>query len=229
MHHEDADSPSECQFAMAPSLCAQLFDSQLHIPSFHRWFMNTSYRPAFEFHKRLMQVLQAGTPGRWTFKNPWHPLFLEDLTAVYPDAQLVMTHRDPVATVGSACSLVQAVRVMMSDDARREDAAEMLLDTFDQMIARSDAYREKHGAGSIYDMQYAAMMKDPIGEMQKLYNHFDEPLTAGAEAAMRAYLADNQQGKHGKHSYALEDYGLTKDGIRAHFADYVARYGVETK
>jgi hypothetical protein len=34
-HYEDADSPSECQFAMAPSFCAQLFDSNVHVPSYH--------------------------------------------------------------------------------------------------------------------------------------------------------------------------------------------------
>lgn len=47
--------------------------------------------------------------------NPWHPLFLDDLTAVYPDAQLVMTHRDPVEVVGSTCSLIRHVRPNFSD------------------------------------------------------------------------------------------------------------------
>ena len=51
-HYEDADSPSECQFAMALSFCAQLFDSNVHIPTYGRWFMHeASYRivPALRF------------------------------------------------------------------------------------------------------------------------------------------------------------------------------------
>lgn len=224
MHYEDADSPTECQFAMAPSFCAQLYDSNAHIPSYHEWFMGTSYLPAFRYHKRLLQLLQAEVTGRWTLKNPWHPLFLDDLTTIYPDAQLVMTHRDPAEVVGSACSLVKHVRRMFSDAVDPHQVADMLLDTFDQMIARSEAFRAKHGRDSIHDVQYAALMRDPIGTMRQLYRHFDEALSPAAEAAMRAHLADNPQGKHGKHAYSLEEYGLTKQQVREHFRNYCERF-----
>ncbi len=230
MHHEDADSPTECQFAMAPSFCAQLFDSNADIPTYHNWLLNKAdYRPAFEYHKKLLQLSQENEGGRWTLKNPWHPLFLDDLTAVYPDAQLVMTHRDPVEVVGSACSLVNAVRVMQSDSVDPHAVATNLVETFDRMIAGSDAHRAKHGADSIHDIQYADILRDPIEVMRKLYAHFDEPLTAEAEAAMRAFLANNQQGKHGKHHYTLEEFGLTKAGVQDHFRDYCERYGIVVK
>ena len=145
-HYEDADSPSECQFAMAPSFCAQLFDSNLHIPSYHDWLLHkTSYLPAFRFHKQLLQLLQAENGGRWTLKNPWHPLFLNDLITVYPDAQLVMTHRDPAEVVGSACSLIRLVRPMFSDSVDLRQIADQMIDTFDHMIARQNAFRDRHG------------------------------------------------------------------------------------
>jgi Sulfotransferase family len=216
IHHEDADSPTECQFAMSPSFCAQVYDSQVHIPSYSHWFLNADYRPAFRYHKRLMQLLQAENGGRWTFKNPWHPLFLDDLTAVYPDAQLAMTHRDPADVIGSACSLIFNVRKMFSDSVDPRDCAETLLRTFDLMIARQQAYRDQHGQDAIHDIQYDDQLRDPIGEMKRLY----------AEAAMTACLASNQQGKHGKHSYDLADYGLTRAGIHAHFRDYIERFAI---
>lgn len=227
MHHEDADSPSECQFSMAPSFIAQVYDSNAHIPTYHDWFLHKAdYRPAFEYQRKLFQVLQENEGGRWTLKNPWHPLFLDDLTAVYPDAQLVMTHRDPAEVVGSACSLVKAVRMMLSDHVDPRDVAQDLIETFDLMIARQEAYRARHGQNSIYDILYADMMRDPIGEMKKLYAHFDEPFTAEVEASMQAFMANNQQGKHGKHHYTLEEFGLTKEGVRAHFRDYSEKYGL---
>jgi hypothetical protein len=227
MHHEDADSPTECQFAMAPSFCAQLFDANARIPRYHTWFLETSYLPAFQYHKRLLQLLQSNVGGRWTLKNPWHPLFLNDLTTVYPDAQLVMTHRDPVEVVGSACSLIKHVRLMFTSEIDPREIAATMIDTFDRMIARADAFRERHGQDAIYDIQYAALMRDPIGEIRKLYERFDEPLTAQAEAAMRAYLADNPQGKHGRHTYSLEDFGLTKELVRAHFRSYRERFAMK--
>lgn len=229
IHYEDADSPTECQYAMALSFCAQIFDANVRIPSYRDWFFKTSYRPAFEFHKQLLQLLQANNGGRWTLKNPWHPLFLDDLTAVYPDAQLVMTHRDPVEVVGSACSLIRHVRPMFSEQVDLREIADSMIETFDLMIARQNAFRDKHGENSIFDIQYADQLRDPVGEMRRLYAHFDEELTPEAEAAMVALLAENPQGKHGKHSYCLEEFGLTEAGVRARFKDYRDRYRIPVR
>lgn len=226
MHHEDADSPSECQFSMAPSFCAQVFDSQWRIPSYRRWLFAADYLPAFRYQKRLFQVLQSEAPGRWTLKNPWHPLFLDDLTTVYPDAQLVMTHRDPAEVVASACSLVRAVQDMFSDQIDPLEVAAGQIETFDLMIARQDAYRAKHGQDSIYDIDYKALVRDPLDEMRKLYAHFGEPLTPEAESAMQTFLTANPKGKHGKHEYSLADFGLTREGVREHFRDYIERFGL---
>ncbi|WP_297493978.1 sulfotransferase [Acidocella sp.] len=226
IHYEDADSPTECQYPMALSFCSQIFESNIRIPSYRDWFMKTSYLPAFRFHKQVLQVLQAENGGHWTLKNPWHPLFLNDLTTVYPDAQLVMTHRDPAEVVGSACSLIRHVRPMFSEEVDLRDIAAQFLDTFDHMIARQEAYREAHGSTSIHDLRYAELMRDPIGAMRRLYAHFDEAFTPEAEAGMTAYLAQAPQGKHGKHVYSLEEFGLSAAGVREHFKAYCGRYGI---
>lgn len=229
MHHEDADSSCECQFAMTPSFASQVYDSQFHIPSYSDWFLATDYAPAFRYHKRLMQLLQQHNTGRWTFKNPWHPLYLDALTGVYPDAQLVMTHRDPADVVASACSLVHAVRQLYREHVNPLDVAATSLKTFDAMIARTLAFHEKHGAQAIHHVQYSELTANPIGTMKTLYARFDEDLTPAAEAAMRAMLAANPQGKHGKHSYRLEDYGLTRAGVHAHFKDYIERFEIAVR
>ena len=229
-HYEDADSPSECQFAMALSFCAQLFDSNLHIPSYRHWFMHeASYLPAFRFHKQLLQLLQAQNAGRWTLKNPWHPLFLDDLVTVYPDAQLVMTHRDPAEVVGSACSLIRLIRPMFSDTVDLRQIADQMIYTFDLMIARQNAYRTRHGDSSIYDIQYTEQLRDPIGQMRKLYAHFDEPFTRESQAAMVKLLADKPQDKHGKHIYSLQEFGLTAAAVRQHFRAYCERFDIPLK
>jgi len=85
------------------------------------------------------------------------------------------------------------------------------------------------GPGQIYDLQYAALMRDPIGEMQKLYAHRDEPLTHEARTQMTAFLANNQQGKHGSHKYSLEEYGLTRAQVREHFREYCETFSIPSK
>lgn len=227
-HFEEADSPTECQYAMQLSFCAEIFDSILNIPSYHDWLMHrTGYRHAFEFHKQLLQLLQEHNGGRWTLKNPWHPLFLDDLHAVYPDAQLVMTHRDPVEVVGSACGLLRLVRPMYSDKVEMHEIAQTLLRTFDLMIERQNAFRDKHGEQSIHDIQYLEQMRDPVGTMRKLYAHFDEPLSAEAEARITRLAQENPQHKHGRHQYSLEAFGLNAADIRNRYKDYCRRYSVQ--
>ena len=229
-HFEEADSPTECQYAMQLSFCAEIFDSIVHIPAYHQWLMHgTSYRHAFAFHKQLLQLLQQHNGGRWTLKNPWHPLFLDDLHAVYPDAQLVMTHRDPVEVVGSACGLLRLVRPMYSDKVDKGQIAQVLLDTFDIMIERQNAFRAKHGQDSIHDIQYLEQLRDPVGTMRKLYRHFDEPFTPEAEARMQRLMRENPQNKHGKHVYSLEEFGLTAEGVRRHFRDYCEQFSIPSK
>jgi hypothetical protein len=229
-HFEEADSPTECQYAMQLSFCAEIFDSMLNIPSYGDWLLNkASYRHAFELHKQLLQLLQEHNGGRWTLKNPWHPLFLDDLTAVYPDAQLVMTHRDPAEVVGSACGLLRLVRPMYSDKVGMGEIAQTLLQTFDLMIERQNAYRERHGESSVYDIQYLDQLRDPVGTMRRLYAHFEEPLTPEAEARMTRLAQENPQHKHGRHVYTLEEFGLDAVGVRKRYRDYIERFAIPVK
>ncbi|MFT4025308.1 MAG: sulfotransferase [Novosphingobium sp.] len=230
IHFEEADSPTECQFLMTPSFCSQVFESQADIPSYRQWFMHEAdYRPAFRHHKRTLQVLQQHTGGQWTLKNPWHPLYLDALTETYPDARLVMTHRDPAEVVGSICSLIKYVRAIYSDEIDLKGIGESFMDTLKTMVARADAFKAKHGANAIHDVQYTEMMSDPLGTVRKIYDRFGDEYTPAAQAAMEGYMAANQKGKHGKHAYDLAEYGLSKEGVRERFKSYIEDYDIPVK
>ena len=226
IHHENADSPTECQFIMSQNFCAQYYDAIAEIPSYRQWWLDADYLETFKYHKRLLQVLQWDAPGRWTLKNPWHALYLNELTSVYPDAQLVMTHRDPVTVISSFCSLIKNVRAMFSEQMDPVSIGRDVLDTFEEMIRRTINYREDKGWNCIYDLHYSELTNNPITEIKKIYAHFEETLTADAEQAMQTYLQDNPKGKHGKHVYSLEEYGLTKEIIEQRFTDYYQRFNV---
>lgn len=230
IHYEEADSPTECQFLMTPSFCAQVYEAQADIPSWRRWFLHEAdYMPAFRYHKRMLQALQTYAGGRWTLKNPWHPLFLNELTAVYPDARLVMTHRDPAEVVGSCCSLIKYVRAIYSDDVDLKGIGESFIDTFEVMIARANAFKARHGSNSIHDVQYADTVRDPLGVVRGIYQRFGIDFTPEIEAAMQSYLDANPKGKHGSHSYDLAEYGLSKEGVRERFKSYIEDYDIPVK
>jgi len=226
IHHENAHSPTECQFIMSQNFCAQYYEAIAAVPTYRAWWLQADYLPTFKYHKRLLQVLQWQAPGRWTLKNPWHALYLDDLTAVYPDAQLVMTHRDPVKVIGSFCSLIKNVRAMFSDDIDTLAIGSDIINTFEQMYQRTIDYRERNGWDSVYDLHYENLTKDPVGEIHRLYAHFDEPCTPDAGRAMQRYIDGNPKGKHGGHTYSLEEYGLDKQTIERRFLEYYARFNV---
>ncbi len=230
IHYEETDSPTECQFLMTPSFCAQVYESQADIPSWRQWFLHEAdYMPAFRWHKRMLQALQHHASGRWTLKNPWHPLFLNELTGVYPDAQLVMTHRDPAEVVGSACSLIKYVRAIYSDDVDLKGIGTSFADTFEVMIARANAFKAKHGADAIHDVQYTDTVRDPLSVVRGIYQRFDIEFTPAIEAAMQAYLDANPKGKHGSHAYDLAEFGLSKEAVRERFKGYIKDYAIPVK
>jgi LPS sulfotransferase NodH len=118
---------------------------------------------------------------------------------------------------------------MYSDRVDNGEIAETLLQTFDLMIARQNAYRAKHGEDAIHDILYTEQLRDPVGTMRKVYAHFGEPLSAEAAARMQRLAQENPQHKHGKHVYALQDYGLTADGVRKRYSEYVERFRIPSK
>ena len=42
---------------------------------------------------------------------------------------------------------------------------------------------------------------------------------------MRSCLAEKPKGKFGKHSYTLEQFGVTEDEVRERYKDYREQYG----
>ena len=68
--------------------------------------------------------------------------------------------------------------------------------------------------GQILDIQYADLVADPIATVQRIYDHHGYDFTEAFEVAMRQWLDDNRQHKHGAHRYTLEEYGLNEDAVR---------------
>ena len=140
-----------------------------------------------------------------------------------------MRRRGPGGVVGSCRRLVRHSPEIYSDKLDLKWVGENPVETFGGMVERADAFKAKHGADAIHDVQDVDTVRDPIATVRKIYERFDEPLTAEADAAMDSYLVENQKGKHGKHSYDLAEYGLTREGVHERFKSYIERYDIPVK
>src|SRR5262249_59185306 len=76
----------------------------------------SDFESAMAYHRAVLQSLQHGAPRRtWVLKTPVYLMMLDLLFATYPDAAVIMTHRDPVKTLPSGISTLATVRWLRSD------------------------------------------------------------------------------------------------------------------
>src|SRR5439155_3324917 len=134
-----------------------------NVPAYGRWLYAVDQRSAYEYHRLVLQVLQSGgVRGRWTLKSPHHAIALEALTSVYPDARLVLLHRDPVVLCASVCSLITTLTGTFSDADHRRYIAEHWTAMLETSVNRIDAFRAAHPEHPVLDVQYADLITKPV-------------------------------------------------------------------
>jgi len=198
-----------------------------NVPSYGRWLLAADQRSAYEYHRTTLQVLQSGgVRGRWTLKSPHHAIALEALTAVYPDARLVLLHRDPVVLAASVCSLISTLSSTFTDADHTAYIAEHWTAMLEESVRRIDTFRAAHPEHPIIDVHYADLVQQPIATIEALYRSLGTELEGGARAAVQAYVDTHPKGALGTHGYDLATHGLDADDLRARFAAYTARYQI---
>lgn len=181
---------------------------------------------ALTTHRHCLQHLQAFQPGDWwVLKSPEYLYWIRWLIAEYPDAEIVVIHRDPAETIPSCASMFAFFRgrsgVAVDPHALGQEILEYWGGGLEHMLAFR---RENPGLSQVMDVRHRDLSRDPIGTIRRIYDHFGRTLSPEAETSMQAFMAQNQKGKHGGHRYTPEEFGLTAAGLRERFADYIAAY-----
>jgi Sulfotransferase family len=173
-------------------------------------------------------VLQSGgVRGRWTLKSPHHAIALDALTAVYPDARLVLIHRDPVVLCASVCSLISTLSGTFTSEDHGPYIAEHWTGMLEESVRRVDSFRAAHPELPIVDVHYEQLVRDPLGTVESLYTASGDELGDDARRAIAAYAAAHPKDHLGRHRYDLAQFGLDGGELADRFAGYVERYGVE--
>lgn len=196
-------------------------------------YLNLLFDPAYsavcmDFHRKFLQHLQFGRDAdrRWVLKAPEHLKHLGALIAEYPDACIVWTHRKLLQVLPSNASVTCIVRAVNNRVDKKQTAQESVR-FLKRWVDEGLAVRKHIGAGQLYDMHYADLMRDPIGTVRDIYRYFDLPITPQHEENMWAYLADNPHNQFGAHRYSLEELGLTEAGLYETFNEYRQTVGLE--
>ncbi len=230
IHHEEADGPTECIAVMSQDFKSLSWEAISNVPSYGEWLLGCDQRSAYEYHHRVLRVLQhGGVRGRWTLKSPHHAIALDALTAVYPDARLVLLHRDPVELCASVCSLITELSGCFTDVDHRAYISDHWVAMLEESIRRVNAFRDTHPDHPMIDLQYDALVREPLETVASIYAAFGDTLDEPVRSAMKSYVTAHPRGSLGAHLYDPSDYGLDTEQLRARFRGYVERYEVATR
>jgi hypothetical protein len=200
------------------------------IPGFRKWLEaqgSANTLGVYREYRRQLQLLQwQCPPRRWVLKAPIHAYGLAALLRLFPDACVVQTHRDLAEVLPSACSLRTANLGIYSDEVDlRRVGAEVAENLVHRILRPALLAREEH-PGRVHDVAYRALVQDPVGTARGIYQRFGLPLSAAAERNMHEWLAANPQGKHGRHRYSLEQFGLDRAAVERLFPGYPECFGL---
>ncbi|MYB11081.1 MAG: sulfotransferase [Acidimicrobiia bacterium] len=231
MHPMAATLPTECVTLLGGEFKSIHFETQGTFDSYGSWFETCDMVPAYEFHRLCLQVLQSTIPTqRWALKTPGHMWHMDAVYAVYPDARVVWTHRDPLKVLGSVASLNCTLHATNTDKVDFARVGRTWRDKCLHGIKVGTEFRDRQGPNdTVFDLQYAELMDDPVGSVERIYRHFGMELDDLGRRRMAAWMDENPQDRFGRHRYTLDQFGLSADEVRDQFAPYVDRYQVPSE
>lgn len=184
-----------------------------------------------EHYAYLRTVLKALTflrgPRQWVLKSPQHCEQLGPLMRTFPDATVAFTHRDPVAVIQSAVTMLAYGDRIRRTEIDPEGLLEYWIDRIERLLRACVRDRELVAPDRSMDISFHHLNGNEMTILEQVYAANGSPLTAETRAAFRGYLDDNPRGKHGLLRYDLQGhFGRAPDEIRSRFAFYFDRFEV---
>jgi len=224
-HPVGARVPQECGMILETAFCSANPAMLFRVPAFFDWFLDADTTYGYSVHRMWLQHLQWHNPrSRWVLKVQEHMYHMPELVAAYPQAVVVQPHRDPVTVIASISRLIQVIR---SNSFGAQDPVALgreMLELWNHGQVRLMQYRAAHPELKVYDLSYRELAADPVQAVRAMYRSFNIEFRPESESGIRRWLADNPADKHGRHSYKLEDYGLTERDVRAVYGEYIEAY-----
>ena len=234
MHENGGRLPTECIFAFAHQFSSDIFTGLYNVSEYTVWRSRQDQTPIYDWHKRHLQTLQwvsERPTTRWVVKAPSHLSALPLLFATYPDARVVITHRDPLRVIGSLADLMATLHYMHSEHVDHGVLVEFMAMGLELQMDHVAAERDAGAVPNeqVADVIYQDLVADPEGVIERLYAGWGLPVTDAFRAALTSYLHARHSGRAAAHDYSFADTGLDLATHRALLKPYQERFGVPSE
>lgn len=230
MHPIRADQPDECRFVLDHTFWSPTFVGLGAFGEYADWVVGADTRDHYAYHRKVLGLIAGGDTRRWLLKDPTsHPFALEAVLETYPDACIVYTHRDPVTAMSSVSSMVHSVRKVRERDLTTAQNGREQLSLWGPAAAKMETVLRALPAHRVFDLHIKELEADPVGSAERIYRHFDIPVSDAARAAWMHQVTTDARSGHGEHRYTTVDCGFSAtevyDAIGCYGDWYRQRYG----
>jgi len=220
-HGTGADDMDECLTPMAQSFVSNFFPSMLEVEDYDAWFQQQDEMPSYRRFANMLRLIGREDDRRWLLKNPSHLFGIEALLKIFPDACVVQTHRHPAQAVASLTNLLAGFREMAGGTPVDRDAMQTReIDFWAAATRRGMAAQDRQPKRFVNVLQHETRA-NPLGVVERIYQHFGLDLSDEAERKMRIWAADNPPGGQSGHAYRPVD---SQDYLVESFAPYIEHY-----
>ena len=172
IHYMDATTVEECWRLLRQTGKSNSYESLANVPRYTAWLQQQDWTDAYARHKQNLQLVGLNDPEkRWVLKNPSHMTALDALMAVYPDALIVSTHRDPVTYIASSCSLSAETTAGHSTTYVGEVIGRTQLDLWSRAFHAFHDARPKYDQDQFIDIAFQDLVTDPLAVTRRVYDH----------------------------------------------------------
>lgn len=228
MHPMEPDHVHEENELMAPDFSNYNVEWVARTPKWRDYYLAHDQTEHYAYMKTVLQIMQWYRPRqRWVLKSPQHLEQLGPLMATFPDATIVVTHRDPVAVVQSTITM----NCYGARTAYRSTKPEWYRDYWAERIRLllESSIRDRHllPEGRTIHVLFHEYMADEMGTLASIYECAGLEFTPQAIAEIGAYQAAHPRGKEGRVIYDLRrQFSVTPEELRAPFDFYYERFPV---
>lgn len=227
VHPAEHDAPEEDVLLLDVSFMSQSAEATMHVPTYARWLEGQDHRRTYEEFRTLLQVLHWQRPRRhWVLKTPHHMEYLDIVLEAFPAATIVRTHRDPLKSIPSFCSMVAHGHGLFSDRVDPHEIGAHWLAKTCRLVELTARAREATDPRRFLDVSYYDLIDDPMAVLGKVYERAGIPFGPDARKAAERTATRNVQHRYGRHVYEPESFGLSPEVIEHEMAAYRERHGI---
>ena len=231
MHPMNPDHIHEEIELQLPDFASYNHEWVVRAPRWRDHHLGHEQTPHYAYMKTALQILQWQRPReRWVLKSPQHLEQLGPLLATFPDATIVVTHRDPVAVIQSTITMLTYAARNSYRTPRPEWYREYWSDRIRRLLDASVRDRKLLPAGRTVDVLFHEFMGDAFATVERIEAAAGLPMTPEARAQIQAYLREHPRGKEGQLLYDLRrDFDVEPTELRKPFDFYLERFPVRVE